>query len=112
MPSSLDELFPTKPFDAKMKVERVPWAVRDLWQKGKINVMFGAEKAGKSRLLNWILTGSLLAPAVLDLAIDYKPQRMLYLAGEELVEEVNGRMLRYSAHFGVQPRNTYLPIDF
>lgn len=112
MSQNLESLYPTKPFSVDVKVHEVPWFVREMWQWGKINVMFGPEKSGKSRLLNWVLVNSFLHPSVLDMGIDHKPNRVLYLAAEELAEDVNARMLRYLALAGAIPRKTLLPIDF
>jgi hypothetical protein len=108
----LDEQFPVKPYDVDVQVREVPWFVRDMWQWGKINVLFGPEKSGKSRFLNWVLVNSFLNPAVLDMGIDRVPNRVLYLAAEELVSDVNSRMLRYTAFAGAIPKQTLLPIDF
>lgn len=85
--------------------------ITGLWQAGKINVMFGAEKAGKSRLLNWLLVNLLSTDEVLGLSINRRPKKILYLAGEEMWEEINARMLKYyaMANEGVQIK---LPVDF
>lgn len=109
---NLDTTYPTKAFSLDVQVREIPWYVRELWQKGKINVMFGPEKSGKSRLLNWVLVNSFLHPNVLDMGIDWAPSRVLYLAAEELAEDVNARMLRYIGLAGAVPRKTLLPIDF
>lgn len=108
----LNTTFPVRPFDPDMEVKSVPWLVENFWQKGKINVMFGPEKAGKSRLLNWLLVNSFVNEDVVGLKIIHRPKRVLYLAAEELVEDVNSRFLRYLAFAGAVPRQALIPVDF
>jgi RecA-family ATPase len=108
---NLDQLYPVKEFKEEVTVTQVPWMIRDLWQLGKINVMFGAEKAGKSRLLNWLLVNLFTSESVLNLPIESRPKRVLYLAGEEITDEINARMLRYAA-FATEGEQMKLPIDF
>lgn len=84
----------------------------EFWQKGKINVMFGPEKAGKSRLLCWILVNLFLAEHVIGLPIVSRPRKILYLAGEEVIDEINERMLRYQAFASEGVTGQKLPIDF
>jgi RecA-family ATPase len=91
-PKQLDEAFPVIPFD---------WLVEGLWQKWKINMITGYVKSGKSRLTNWLLSG-LSKGTVLDNLSCYKPKRILYLAGEEVVEHVNQRLANYATLQGVE----------
>lgn len=99
-------------YSTEVEIRETPWFVREMWQWGKINVMFGPEKSGKSRLLNWVLVNCFANPAVLDMGVDKVPSKVLYLAAEELSEDVNARMLRYMAFAGKVPKKTILPIDF
>lgn len=105
----LDETFPIIPFDPDMPEYRVDWLVDGLWQRGKINMVTGYVKSGKSRLTNWILAG-LANGSVLDMPC-YKPKRVLYLAGEEVVPHVNKRLLGYSNLQGVNSEEL-ASIDF
>lgn len=110
--ADLSSLFPVAEFSSDVVIKPIPWTIRGMWQLGKINFMFGAEKAGKSRLLNWLLVNLFTQPNVFDLAIDHVPKRILYLAGEEPTEEINARMLRYAAFAGVAPRSFIPSISF
>jgi RecA-family ATPase len=109
---NLDSQFPVKEFRTDVVVKDVPWYVRDLWQRGKINVTFGPEKSGKTRFINWMIVNSLLHDNAMDLAVEWRPNRILYLAAEETIEDVNSRMLRYVGYAGAVPRQTLLPISF
>lgn len=105
----LDETFPLIPFDPNMPEYKVDWLVEGLWQKGKINMVTGYVKCGKSRLTNWLLAG-MAAGKVLDLSC-VRPERVLYLAGEEVVPHVNNRLMKYAELQGVGYKD--LPeIDF
>lgn len=91
----LNELFPRRAYDPNYVYTPKQWLVEGLWFKGGINGIFGNEKAGKSRLSCWFLTGSLLGQPTLGLATT-KPGRVLYLAGEEPYGTVVARMRRYA----------------
>lgn len=107
MTLNYDKMYPTRAFDPLMKAQSVPWLVENLWQRGKINGLAGFEKAGKSRVLGWLLTG-LFTGRVLGLSCT-SPTRVLYLAGEETTEDINSRLVRYSK---LQGLSASLPIDF
>lgn len=83
----LDQLFPRSPMDPDMvPVPRV-WHAPGLIMAGKINGLFGAEKAGKSRFLRFLMAHVYSGSPVLGeptLAFD----KTLYLAGEETDAEV------------------------
>lgn len=101
MQQNLDSLYPTVKFDPAMKAKPVDWLIDDLWQRGKINAVAGAEKSGKSRLIAWLLVG-MSAGHVLGLnAASISPQRILYLCGEETIATVNQRIATYAALQGV-----------
>jgi len=91
---NLDTLYPIVKFNPDMKVKPVDWLVNGLWQAGKINGFAGAEKAGKSRLLGWLLVG-MASGSVLGMPTDDLP-KTLYLCGEETVETVNSRIAKYA----------------
>jgi len=81
------------PYDPKMKPEPILWAVEDIWQLGKINAMGGFEKSGKTRLMNWILTGTFGGSVLGGYAL---PRKTLYLCGEERPADVNQRITTYA----------------
>jgi len=95
----------------------VPWIVNRLWLgRGKIMAFFGAEKSGKSRILNWLIA-SMFSPAHTVLGeqvIDaQRPKRVLYLRGEEDQAEVQDRIKGYLHLMGDDEAYTRtLPIDF
>lgn len=107
---NLSERYPIVPFDPDLKAEPVEWLIGGLWQRAKINAMFGMEKSGKSRLLNWLLLSSMLGrDEVLGLPVK-RVKRILYLAGEETKEDVTARLLNYiPLQYG---RADTLPISF
>lgn len=112
MSQQLNERFPIAKFTNNVIVRPVPWVIEDFWQLSKINVMFGAEKAGKSRLLNWLLAGMSPGAKVLGMRVENMPKKILYLAGEEQVEEVNGRLLKYAGFNGEEQSEVSMPIEF
>lgn len=94
---NLNELFPETEYSLDVEITEVPWVIEGLWQKGKINVVFGAEKSGKSRLVNWLLVHLMLGLSMQGLQTRSPPKRVLYMAAEETKAEVNSRMLGYTA---------------
>lgn len=75
--------------------------------KGRINALFGPEKAGKSRLLGWLLASGFVGkPRTLSMPLRPEgiPKRWLYLAGEEPLETVIGRMKQYIGLLGGDSR--------
>lgn len=107
---NLNELFPVVEFDPLMRTKRIEWTVEGVWQEGKINGMMAPEKSGKSRLLAWLIAGLMAGIPPLGLSIR-SPQRLLYLAGEETIEDVTARLVSYAELMGVGLNNS-LPIDF
>lgn len=82
--------------------------------RGRIGAILGAEKSGKSRLLCWLLA-CLYAPASpWGLRVDYNqmPKRILYLAGEEMYEDVVMRLEDYLKALGAKANHAALPISF
>lgn len=96
---SLDELYPVVKFDPLMKRTSIDWLVEGLFQKGKINMVCGYVKSGKSRFTNFVLAGmnngSVCGLRTLPLG------RVLYLCGEETVDHVNHRITEYANLQGV-----------
>ncbi len=108
----LDKMYPRIAFRSEVEYTTTPWFVKHLWQRGKINVIAGFEKAGKSRFMQWILAEALMkAQTTGQLQVDWQPKKVLYLAGEEMPDEVNARMLNYIAKQN-EGEQLALPIDF
>lgn len=107
---NLDEQFPVESYNPEMERQTIPWLVRGLWQRGKINGVAGYEKSGKSRLLGWVIVG-LHQGKVLGLdVVGITAPRILYLCGEETKETVNERITKYAELQGVD--NKLFRIDF
>lgn len=85
--------YPIIPFDPNMIIDPPRWAVKDIWQLGKINGMAGFEKSGKSRLMNWLLVGMAKGEV---LGLQAIPRKILYLCGEEQIQVVNARITKYA----------------
>lgn len=96
MQQNLDLLYPSVPFDPNMQEEPKQWLIEDFWLRGKINAVAGFEKSGKSRLVNWLLVGMVGGGNILSLAASNRPQRVLYLCGEETIGTVNQRIRDYA----------------
>lgn len=106
---NLNELFPIVAFDPNMRTVKVEWTIEGIWQEGKINGMLGPEKSGKSRLMAWLLAGLMTGKKPLGL-MTRPPERLLYLAGEETIEDVTARLLLYARMQGAD--SDMLSIDF
>lgn len=93
----LDDLYPIKVFDPTLEPQPVKWMIENLWQEGKLNGVFGAEKSGKSRLLAWLLVALLgdRQESVGLRIMSKKQPKTLYLLGEETQEDVTARFVRY-----------------
>lgn len=89
-----------QPMDPFAQPRRPNWLVDGIWMKGKINGLFGAEKAGKSRLVSYILTHMYQEVPVFG-KFTQAPRRMLYLCGEEQPEDVAGRLRQYHEVLGM-----------
>jgi len=76
------------------------WLAEGLLMEHKINIMFGAEKAGKSRLLGWLLV-HILAERTVFGAGTKAPGKLLYMAGEETKPEVTARLVGYQEAAGI-----------
>lgn len=98
--SRYDKLYPMTPMDPLAEHTPYPWLVDGLVMKGRINVIFGFEKSGKSRLMAWLLAHMFQAQRCLGRATR-KPGRTFYLAGEEPQAEVISRLRRYSELAGL-----------
>jgi RecA-family ATPase len=93
--------------------EPYTWFLEPFWMKGKINMFFGPEKAGKSRMLGWLLAGLFANVPVLDGLVHPTnlPERWLYLAGEEQLGLVVDRLRMYYQRMGGDPQRR-LPVTF
>ncbi len=72
------------------------WIAEGLIMEGKINVMFGPEKSGKSRALGWILLHAIAGQTLWDGLTTKSPGKILYLLGEESQNDLVDRMRLYS----------------
>lgn len=99
---SLDQIYPIVPFDPLSTPKPKQWLIEHLWQKGKVNGVAGAEKSGKSRLLGWLIVG-MYSPMVLGLNCSASHERVLYLAAEEQIGDVEERLISYSKLQGLNP---------
>ena len=82
--------------DPDMKPEPKEWLAEGLLMKGKINVMFGPEKAGKSRALGWILMHTIVGKSLWNGLKVQSPGTILYLLGEESQGDIVDRMRAYT----------------
>lgn len=96
----LDDLFPFVPMNPDESGYEVSWIARGLVMENKINVLFGAEKSGKSRLLAWLLVHLLSGRSVFGKPVK-DPGRILYLAGEETRQEVTSRLVEYQEELDI-----------
>jgi regulatory protein RepA len=100
----LNNLFPFTPMDPADTEYRMEWLVKGFVMEGKINVFFGAEKAGKSRLMSQLLAAMYSGSAFLGFPTR-SPGRTLYLAGEETRQEITARLVAAATQMGV-PKGT------
>lgn len=104
-------------YDPSLEPPVVNWFINNLWLgPGKITATFAPEKAGKSRLACWKIA-ALYAGAercLGELVVSAnKPKGIVYLAGEETIADITGRLKGYLRSFGVaDPESTVLPIQF
>lgn len=108
---NLDELFPIRPYRPDSQLPPTHWWLKPWLMAGKINFVFGPEKSGKSRLLAWLLASWFVKKSTLPAELYEGPKRIMYLAGEELPEEVEARLRQYIKLLGGDPA-TPLPIVF
>ena len=99
----LVQLHPIATHDPNKEFPPDEWLVKDLWQGGgKINGLFGPEKAGKSRFLCWALVNMIAGyPVLRGLDIDNQPEHVLYMRGEESEKQIVERIDHYGAMQGV-----------
>ena len=106
------ERFPIRPYDHTILPKPKVWVIECLWLKSRVNGFFGPEKAGKSRLMCWLLACLYSGkPSGMTFQMREKPKRILYLAGEEDMEDIVGRMQSYLKYLKA-PALEDLPIDF
>jgi archaellum biogenesis ATPase FlaH len=112
IPPELAALFPTVEHGPHLKPKRRQWTLQGTWLYGKVNFIAGPEKAGKSRLTQWLLAG-LLTGGNNRLGIvagQHVPKKWLYLTAEEDPGEVADRLRRYAAAMGTNADS--LPISY
>jgi len=97
----LGKLYPFTPMDPDMPEEKREWLAQGLIMKGKINLMFGPEKVGKSRVLGWLLLHMIVGEEVWEDMSVMDPGRILYLLGEETQGDLVDRLRIYSKIIGV-----------
>lgn len=95
----LDELYPFVPMDPDDREHRVDWLAEGLLMEGRINVVFGMEKSGKSRFLAWLLCHLVSGQPFAGAGVR-DPSPILYVAGEEVRQEVTARLLDYQETLG------------
>ena len=94
------DLYKMTAMDPEWVARDVAWVVPGVIMANKINGLFGAEKAGKSRLLGWLLAHAYHGADVWD-EPTMVPGRTLYLCGEETKEIVATRLRTYSRLAGL-----------
>jgi RecA-family ATPase len=82
--------------------EPVPdtWVTDGVIMEHKINLMFGPEKAGKSRLLAWYLVHAFYELSLWGRPTQH-PGKILYLCGEETDTTVGQRLIGYTKVLGL-----------
>jgi RecA-family ATPase len=93
-------MYPIKAMDINEEKKPIVWLAEGLVMEGKINGMFGAEKAGKSRLLGWLLVAMMARHRTLGLGIE-SPGKIAYMLGEETSGDVVERVRVYCELQGV-----------
>jgi hypothetical protein len=96
-----DALHPMHDFDPTATYEPPQWLVEGMLILKGVNGIFGFEKAGKSRILNWILVAALNETPVGDCPTKH-PGRILYLCGEETFARISVRSVRYADLMGIK----------
>lgn len=93
----LDALHPIKSYDPEAKYIPPQWLFEGLTITGRVNGVFGNEKAGKSRFLNWLLAASLAGvESTVGIRVS-SPGKVLYLLGEEQFGITSVRLRRYAS---------------
>jgi RecA-family ATPase len=97
---ALDRLYPFTPMDPMDTDYEVSWLMPGFLMEGKINIWFGAEKAGKSRLMSWVLPHLYSNSAIFGQPCQ-SPGRTLYMLGEETKPEVTKRLVEAQKRAGI-----------
>jgi RecA-family ATPase len=99
----LIQLHPLATHDPNKEFPPEIWLVDNLWLGGgKINGLFGPEKAGKSRFLCWALVNMIAGyPPLAGMNVDNPPQHVLYMRGEESEKQIVERIDHYGAMQGL-----------
>lgn len=122
MASTFAQRFPVTGHSASARPVEVPWLVDGVLLRGKINLVLGPEKSGKSRLLCWLLAQMMAEPLAANapvlqydggvaMANHHGFQRVLYLNAEEMTVDVQARLNAYARRLGMEPSDDW-PIDY
>lgn len=93
--SAFDSAFPAHPYEPGAPRRALPWLVEGLWLEGKINVLSGMPKVGKSRLAAWLLVHAYRGRTPFGPA--RSPRKLLWLLGEEDRSDAQARLAGYAA---------------
>lgn len=96
------DLHPFAPMDPSAPVVANSWLVPGLLMEGKINMMFGPEKSGKSRFLRYMMAHMYYQEPLWGVPTR-APKRLLYLAGEEQPGDITGRLMDTVLGLGLTP---------
>lgn len=96
------DLHPFEPMDPTAPAIPIQWFVPGFLMEGKVNFMFGPEKAGKSRFLRWLLANMYLGGTLYDMPVK-APQRLLYLAAEEMPADITSDLMESVKAAGGDP---------
>ena len=103
-------------YDPAMKPKPLEWFINNLWLgPGKITATFAPEKAGKSRIACWRIAAmySGIERCLGELVMPNAPKKIIYLAGEETIVDITGRLKKYLGIMGVkEPESFVLPIEW
>jgi hypothetical protein len=100
--AALERAFPTVEHSPLLHPVEKQWVLTSTWLYARINFVAGPEKAGKSRLMQWLLASALTdGDNRLGIACGaHRPKRWLYLCAEESPGEVAQRLRTYAITMG------------
>lgn len=102
-PAFFRDLHPMVGMDPDAPVIPIHWLVPGIMMEGKINMMFGPEKSGKSRWLRWMLAHMFYGKQLYGNPT-HLTGRVLYLAGEEQPNEITAGIMRNVKLLGLDPK--------
>lgn len=97
------QLHPFSPMDPSAPPTPVSWHVPGVLMRGRINFMFGPEKAGKSRFLRYVLAHMMYDRPLWGSQRCSAPARTLYLAGEEQPNDLTAGLMASVRAIGSKP---------